>query len=413
MKISYKTRIFQVVLVSAIFVGIFFAYNKLFISRNMEYIKGSYESEMKIHMGMRVNAIKKADGNKTHLLYSDMDLNFDKRVDLNNVVYGETLLTTDSKNYINNFSDIIVEEPGDELTIYPSSLDDYVLDIIYSAPIRVIDSKENNDTFHSLSHVQLQSTINYPVDASVITQIKDGSRVDILVNEVIEGFTYNEEQDKYHLFFTPFSSANYGVAIGSFDMSYLEIEKDDEGEYVVKYNPVKMGITADSGSISYISDIVDNKILVAYSRAVAYSDVNEIHYYVSQYNLETKEQEKRINTFTKEVKKDNEVNAVDTFEIKDNIYIFYDDLTYHKINKHDLSRETYLIANTGKVSDFQFATDGMDIYMLSASEQSFTTFKVTDGVVSDKKVEKRLNFGLGYLDFNVIYDYKIRPIIEE
>ncbi len=407
---EYVIRIFQMLIATAFTLAFYMSYVDYFNVDHQDYTTFSGDYDVRVQVGRPSQAITKSKGDNTLLVSATEDLELVETNKLANEVFGNTLLEAPKNSYVNNFEEVVVTNQYNQSTSYYTELDQYALNIIYSYPIEVVYAFENNNVYHSLSSIYIESTIGHKVKSSVITQISKGKRVDIVVDKPIEQIAYDSENDTYYLFYIPITS-EYAYEVIS-QVEYITIGKNEEGQYAVDYTVRKAGFSATYGKIEAVSSMVGGKFLISYSKNVSYGEINQIHYYLGTFDVSKGVLENERVLLQKENELESDIVVVDSLQIGEHLYVFYDDLTYFKFNVYDGSYENFIITNTGVINEFQFSSDGENIFLLTLGDKVFTLFELHDGIVQDSVTMSRRNLGLGVIDFNRLYDFTIKPVEE-
>ncbi len=407
---DYIIRISQILIVTIFVSAFYLSYVDYFNVDFKDYTSLNDEYDIRIHVGRHAHAINKSKGDNTLLISSEKDLNLVETNKLSNEIFGNTILETENNSYVNNLEEVIVTDKNGKTKSYFSKLSQHSLDVIYSYPIEVEYSFEDSGVYHSLSTVYVETTIGYKVKSSLITQIDNGIRTDILIGYPIEQFVYDKESETYFMFFVP-STSKYADGVIS-QVEYVTATKKDRGVYVVDNNPKSAGFSATTGKIESISSVVGDKVLISYSKNVSYSDINQIHYYLGTFNVKTQTLEEEKVLLIKDNKLDSDIVVVDSLQMGEHLYVFYDDLSYFKFNIYDGSYENFIITNTGTINEFQFSSDGTNVFLLALGSKNVTLFELHDGIVQNSVSMTRRKLGMGLIDFNRLYDFSIKPTIK-
>ncbi len=403
---DYLVRILQVIVISVFIIVFSTAYIDYFNVDHKTYDDLDSSFGVRIQLGRNPKAINRARGDNTLLVSANSNLLDSEVRKIPNEVYGDTLLETPTKSYLNNFADIVVTSQDGTTNTYQSSLYKYAIDIIYSYPIRVISSFVEDDKYHSLSRVYVESTLGYKVQSTILTQISDGKRIDMIINLPVERFTYDKANDKYYLFYIPRTS-KHAIDVVT-QVKYVTVSKNDENNYIIDYKERNAGFSATVGNIESISKVTNGQFFISYSKRLSYGELSQIHYYLNTFNISNGTATKERVLDKKEIKPESDINVVDTIEVGENLYVFYDDLSYYKFNVYDGSHEGFIITNTGVVDEIQFSSNNKDIFMLSLGDDNFKLFKLHDGIIEDTKTVSRSALGLGLVEFYSLLDFSVR-----
>lgn len=411
---NFVIRIIQVTLISIVLVTLSVSYYEYYIIGNSDFSELSTEYDLRIQVGRPIVAINRAQGDTTLLVSATDDLKLVQTKDISNEVYGDTIAEGVNNSYLNNFDEIVVtdNETGKN-KVYYSSLNEDVKKIIYSYPIKVVSSYEENGIYHSLTNISLEATLGYKTNSSIITRIEDGKRVDIYIDRSIDQFVYDQKKDKYYMLYIA-GNSNHSLDFIA-KVNFITASKNEEGDYVVDYTLRDAGFNASHGNIVGVSRVIDNKFIIAYNKNYHYGEVSKSEYSMATFSVESEKVIRRKVIAQKEIDDNSKISHLETVLSKDHMYVFYDDLSYLKINIFDESSSSQLLTNTGKVREIQFSTDGKDIFALTLNRDGFTLFEIYDGVIESTKTATRQSLGLGneFFDFNELHDFEIKPLVEE
>lgn len=339
------------------------------------------------------------------LIYTNDELELQNKLDIDSTIFGETVSTSENMVYINNFHDIYMID-GEKSVQYTSTIDEYLLDIIYDNHITITSSYAEDNYYHSIARVSLESTINYPVEASIITQIKNGKRHDVLVYEAVEAITYNNNYNFYYMFYT---SSNTKDAIYSFnDLICSRLVFDYKSDtYVHDPITVSQGHKLSEHGITYISPIIDENFKIYFSKEVGLSDRQIYNYYIATFNEELMEIENEKVITSKEIMNDSSLEVVETFVIDNNLYVFFSNLKYNVINLNTNEIKEYIVTQTGKITSINYSTDGKDIYVILTTEKNVSVAKLIDGIPMDLVTIPKSNFKFGLFDYSAVLDFNV------
>ncbi len=339
------------------------------------------------------------------LYYTDEDLLLEQKVEVETAVLGNVIDDSKNKTYYNNFDDIIVVGKHDSIT-YEVNLDSRILNTIYDNQVIINNVHSEDDYYHSVASVQLESTINYTVSASIVTQIKDNKRHDILVYEDVHAISYDKENDEFYLFY---SSSNSQEALHIYnDLIVSKLIWDEKEEtYVQDDSSKNQSIKLSSQGILHIDPIISDDTKIVYTREVGLSDRQIFSYWIATFNTETLEIKGSLSVSTKEVFNDKNLRIINTLTSEQFVYVFFSDLTYYKIDKNTYQKDEYIISNTGKIEDLAFDIYDDQIYMYYTNDKVNSYAKLNDGVLSDKVTKTKRDMNMGFFDFDTIVDFNI------
>ncbi len=372
--------------------------------------EASYDSKIRMVLGKDHHTLKESNDAYTTLVYTDSKLVKDETIRAKYSVFGDTLVSSDNVNYFNNFVSVFVEKSDNSLKEYKATVDDRALNIILNDNITVVSTYATDDYYHAISKVKLQSTIDYDVDASVLTIIKDNKRQDIIIREDVDRVVYDEQNDCYYVFFTPTSDHRYTNSI-IVTMQYQKLVWNEENKvYSAEEGTKNSAVNISSEGLLYADYKGEDVVELVYGKEFGYSDSREYFYYIVNYNLSTNEIINTANIAYKDVDIEESVKVLQVLRLQSHLYLFFDDLTYKRVSLADYSNEEFIISNTGIVKNISFDTDGENLYMLSSNDNSVNLFKIVDGNIVERDKMDKDEYDISFSRYRVLYDFAIRNV---
>lgn len=399
---KYKTQIIQMLILSILLT--FYYINSFQQGGNLTDVS-SESSNVVIKYGKGPETFINADNKDSTLFLTDKSLNLESKVGIEDIILGDTITSSKNKIYFNNFKEITVVTNEREKS-YKTTLDDYILDVIYDQQIVIEKAYATDDYYHSIAQVKLESTINFPVDASIITQIKDGKRHDLLVYEKVEGLSYDEENNEYHIFY---STSNASDSVYMFnDLISSKVIWDEENEkYVVEGKPKSQGQKLSEYGVTYVSPIISKNTKIIYSKEVGISDRTTYNFYIANYDSKKQEIHGGQTIISKEVMEDDILEIDSVITIKDKVYIFFSDLEYYEINLETHERAKYIVSKTGKIDSIDYTSDGGTLYTIFTTDKTVTIATINEGTLANRVTTTKTDLEIGVINYDVILEFHV------
>ncbi|MFV0424875.1 MAG: hypothetical protein ACK5K7_04875 [Bacilli bacterium] len=399
---KYKTPILQIMILS-ILIGAFYLYT----GQNANTLQETpvINTDVILKYGKNPDTFISSQSKNTDLYYTNKNLELKNKLSLENSILGNTVVQTNNKVYVNNFDEITVIGKNESI-VFETTMDKYLLSLIYNQQIYVKNVYATDDYYHSITEVKLESTINHPTDASIITQIKNGKRHDVLIYNKVDAITYDEENNEFFVFYTSSQSANSLHMFNDLICVKLKWSKE-ENNFVLDTTQSTQGHKLSSQGISYFSPIIGDPNKVYFSKEVGLSDKQIYNYYIADFNPTTMNIENEQLIYSKEVKENSTLDVINCFEIKNNLYIFFSDLTYNIINLETGLITEYVVANTGKINSINYTTDGESIYSIFTTNNTISFAEINEGILINRVTVTNKDLGIGLFDNDTIFDFTV------
>ncbi len=358
-----------------------------------------------IKYGKNPSTFVHSNSTKSELFLSDKRLNLENKIELKDTILGDTMISSKTKTYFNNFKEVIVVKDGKEKS-YKVTLDNYLLDVIYDQQILIEKAYATDDYYHSIAQVKLESTINFPIEASVITQIKDGKRYDILIYEKVEGISYDEEKDEFNYFY---STSNSSESIYMFNdlVSSKIIWNDEDKKYVPEGKQKSQGHKISEYGLNYISPTISNNTKMIFSKEIGSSDRTTYNFYIASYDSKKQDINNEKLIFFKEVMEETVLEIENVVTIKNKVYVFFSDLTYYEVDLETNETKEFIVSKTGKIDSIHYTSDGDTLYTIFTTNQSFTIATISEGVLANRVSVTKNSFELGLFNYDEILEFHV------
>lgn len=402
---KYKIKILQMLLMSALI--ILYYLSVVSSTHSIDNIT-KYSGDISIKYGKSEETFIEAKSKNSKVYYADKNLSLIDKVEINDTIHGDTITSTKNTKYYNNFNEIAVVKNG--LTkSYTTKLDNYLQNIIYSKQIKISDVYAKDDYYHSIANVKLESTINYQIDASIITQIKNGKRHDILVYEAVQAVTYDEINDQFTMFYISSAASNTIANYNELVSSKL-IWNEEKQNYEQSKDVTVQGHKLSDLGVSYITpytDDSDQKINIVYSKSVGLSDREILTFYHGVLNNETGIIEQSISYITKDVPNEATLSVLNAFELNTKLYIFFSDMKYNEFNFNDNTSSEFIITNTGILESINYSHDNKNVYVLYSTSKTISLAKLEKGILTEVVETNKSDLKVGVLNYNKILEFDI------
>lgn len=402
---KYKVQILQMLILSAILIIYYIC--TVPEGKNANNFT-TINSDISIKYGKGEDTFIDAKSKDSKIYFANKNLKLLQKESIQNTILGDTITSTKDYTYYNNFDEIFAIHNNQTKT-YPIDIDKHLLDIIYNKQIKINDVYTKDDYYQSIANVKLESTINYQIDASIITQIKNGKRYDILVYENVQAITYNEKNNEIIMYYTT-SNSNNSLANYNELVSSKLVWNDEINNYEQSKETITQGQKLSDLGITYITPYindVDDVVNVIFSKATGLSDRELLHFYHGKVDKNTGIITDSLSFVTKTVPNDSTISISNTFEYDNKLYIFFSDMKYNEINFNDNTNNEYIISNTGVVDTIHYSNDGKNNYILYTSSKSIKMAKLEKGILTEEVETSKSDLKVSNLDYTKILEFDV------
>ncbi len=355
--------------------------------------------------GVNPDSVSSFDRGSINITTLNEKANVDKSYFIRGSLIGETIDFDDETLFLEHFEYSKVFDLDGNVKQYRNTMKGTSKNNIVNNRINVLQTRVSDNVYYSLTNVKVESTINYQMDGTVLSVVKDGKRYDEYIEGKYSYASYDKENDEFYLFFV---SSGGEKELPRAVIGYKKIVYSAESdEYTTIERPVSLNVYGEIGSLSYTTDVKDGEIkIVFYDHQTEGTNKN---YVIKVINYDTVSNESQVKTVSRQTVKDDKKVSINTvLEFNNDLNIMYGhNLKYTTVNLKNLKSVDYNILGTGSVSKMRYSHDLENIFMLAENGNNMIVYEIDQGNVISTQKFKKTDFwlGIGPISLRDLYDF--------